>query len=212
MVKEKDDAWKTIVATRTPPTSVQGGGIDLNVNATNSGSPLERSEQHPARDRRADTQGWNQSLKRTVHRFRSIQNGPANAVLPAFYNYPRSASRVVIFDLGSITVQGTYQQIHGPPQAYKSMPHTWRDGWLAIEWDFSVMTGVYNLSIIDSSAVRISIRLCRNKRLRRVVAEAASAASAALAAEVLPSADLVRRTRVWTPWWRWSARIWRRKT
>jgi len=131
--------WKTIVATRTPPTSVQGGGIDLTSTPTNSGSHSNVPKQHPARDRRADTQGGIQSLKRTVHR--SARSNGRERGAPAFTTIPRSASR------GHLRsrldhVQGTNQQIMPTSRHTRAcLTLPCRDGWLAIEWTSPVMTG-----------------------------------------------------------------------
>ena len=74
---------------------------------------------------------------------------PANQLLASFFNYPAIPFPVVIFDFGTITVQGTYRQIMDHVRAYKNMPNylAVTDG-LRIDGTSPNLTGTYNLSIV----------------------------------------------------------------
>ncbi|MDR3691707.1 MAG: hypothetical protein P4L46_20175 [Fimbriimonas sp.] len=149
MVDAKAKAWAAYVATRTPGTSLKDGGIDLSVN------PWQLV---------VDTPKFRDSIQRAVNE--QVKKGgikvvtaplvplvdssiPANQILDSFYNYPSIKFPVVIFDFGTVTVQGTYKQIMDNVRAYKSMPHylAVADG-LRIDGTSPNLTGTYNLSIV----------------------------------------------------------------
>jgi len=172
MVTAKGKAWSAYVATRTPPTNLRDGGIDLSVNAWQLA---------------VDTPKFRDSIQRAVNA--QVKKGgvkvvnapmvpvvdstqPANEVLSSFYNYPAIKFPVVIFDFGTITVQGTYKQITDNVRAYKSMPHylAVADG-LRIDGTSPNLTGTYNLSIVG---------FIRSKTIPPAVNEGAAAASTGL--------------------------------
>lgn len=149
MVEAKAKVWQAVVATRTPATSLKDGGIDLSVN------PWQLA---------VDSRKFRDSIQRSLNT--QLKKGgvkvvsaplvplldasmPANQILASFYNYPAIAFPVVIFDFGTITVQGTYQQIMDNVRAYKFMPHylAVTDG-LRIDGTSPNLTGTYNLSIV----------------------------------------------------------------
>jgi len=148
-VQIKTDAWNGYVATKTPSPSLADGGINLNVN------PYQLT---------VDTQKYRNSIQRavdiqvkkggvTVVTAPSVR-GPADtddagALLAEYYNYPGLRFPVVIFDLGQVTVTGTYEQIMANVRSYKSMPRylAVTDG-LAISGTSPHLTGTYTLSIV----------------------------------------------------------------
>jgi len=149
MVNAKAKAWSAYVITRTPPTTVRDGGIDLSVNAWYLA---------------IDTPKFRDNIQRAVNA--QVKKGgvkvvnsplvplldptmPANQILASFYNYPAIKFPVVIFDFGTITVQGTYKQIMDNVRAYKYMPHylAVTDG-LRIDGTSPNLTGTYNLTIV----------------------------------------------------------------
>ena len=73
----------------------------------------------------------------------------AETLLASFYNYPAVPYPVLIFDFGTVTVQGTYKQIIDNVRAFKSMKRylAVTDG-LAITGTSPNMTGTYNLSVV----------------------------------------------------------------
>ncbi len=148
-VKAKDIAWQRFVATRTPSNKLSEQGIDLSVNAYQLG---------------IDTYTYRDNIQRAVNKqLRSggvkvlsaptIQmldpNAKVNTILTDFYNYPAIPFPVVIFDFGTITVQGTYSQIMNHLRAYKEMPNylAVSDG-LTLTGTSPLLTANYNLSIV----------------------------------------------------------------
>jgi hypothetical protein len=149
LVLAKATDWRSIAATRTPPDTLAAGGIDLNRNAFQL---------------TVDTKAYRNNIQRAVNaQVRKggvkVINGPyvqgvdpsapATSVLASFYNYPALGFPAVIFDLGTVTVQGTYGEIMKNIQAYKSMPHylAVTDG-LRIDGTSPNLTATYNLSIV----------------------------------------------------------------
>jgi hypothetical protein len=70
-------------------------------------------------------------------------------VLDAFYNYQSFNFPIVIENLGTIRVQGTYDQIIANVRAYKSMPHylAVTDG-LRIDGTSPYLVGTYQLTVV----------------------------------------------------------------
>jgi type II secretory pathway component PulM len=148
MMKVKDDAWQTVVQTSTPGKTVGSGGIDLSVDAFQLA---------------IDTQAFRNNIQRAVNA--QIKKGgvkvlqapeipvpdvnESNSLLASFYNFPALSFPVVIFDLGQIRVQGTYQQIMDNVRAYKNMPHYLAvcDG-LALTGTAPILTATYNVTIV----------------------------------------------------------------
>ena len=69
-------------------------------------------------------------------------------ILLSYFNYP-ALPPVVIFDLGTVTVQGTYQQISDNIKAWTRMPHflAVADG-LRLTGTSPQLTGTYSVSIV----------------------------------------------------------------
>ncbi len=149
MVDEKAKAWQRYVETRTPPTTLAQGGIDLNVNAWQLAvnTPKFRDSIQRAINVQLKKGGVKVINGPQVPMFDASM--PANQVLANFYNYPAIAFPVVIFDFGTITVQGTYKQIMDNVRSYKTMPRylAVTDG-LRIDGTTPNLTGTYNLSIV----------------------------------------------------------------
>lgn len=149
-VQAKAQAWNAYVATRTPENDVNRGGVNLAVN------PYQLT---------VDTQKFRNSIQRAVNvqvkkgGVKVVGTGPtvrgplntdqASTLLADFYNYPGIQFPVVIFDFGTVTVSGTYDQIMANVLSYKSMPRylAVTDG-LRITGTSPNLTGTYNLSIV----------------------------------------------------------------
>lgn len=149
-VQAKADAWNAYAATRTPETDVSRNGISLAVN------PYQLT---------VDTLKFRNSIQRAVNdqvkkggikvvqgpEVRSLANTDESGadVLADYYNYPGIKFPVVIFDLGTVTVQGTYAQIMANVRAYKTMPRylAVTDG-LVVTGTSPNLTGTYTLSIV----------------------------------------------------------------
>lgn len=147
-VKAVDVKWKQIVDIYTPPPSLPNG-IDLGVNAVQL--TVDTPKFRDAIQRAVDNQVKVGGVKVVVGPFipGPDPNAPANSLLESFYNYPAMPFPVVIFDLGTITVQGTTKQIFDNVRAWSRMPHylAVADG-LRINGTSPNMTGTYNLSIV----------------------------------------------------------------
>lgn len=139
--------WAALVPTKTPTTSLKQGGIDL--------------AEDPNR-LMLDVKIFRDSIQKAVNK--QVQaggvkviNGPTiplppsdpNSVVSGFFNFPAEPFPVVIFDLGQITVQGTYQQIEANMKAWTYMPNylAVADG-LSLTGTSPILTGTYNLSMV----------------------------------------------------------------
>jgi uncharacterized membrane protein YgcG len=147
MRNEAVQQWAAFVATNTPGTSLRDMGIDISVNQWQLA---------------IDSQKFRNSIQLAVnHQVKAggvkVVNGPliptadqnANTILSSFYNYPAIPFPVLIFDLGTVTVQGTYKQIMDNMAAWTKMPHylAVADG-LAITGTSPTLTGTYNLTLV----------------------------------------------------------------
>ncbi len=149
LIKAKAAEWNALSARRVPPVSVAAGGITLAQNA------FQLSE---------DTRRYRNSIQRAVNtqlRRGGVKvvngpmipapdaNGPANSLLQSFYNYPSAGFPVVIFDLGTVTVQGSYDRIMSHLRSFKSMPNYFAvtDG-LRLDGTSPNLTATYNLTIV----------------------------------------------------------------
>jgi hypothetical protein len=149
MVDAKANEWMKIASTRTPPVGVEHGGIDLSVD------PWHLSVDTP-KFRNNIQRAVNEQVKKggvKVLNAPLVQiidpNLPVNQILSTFYNYPALKFPVLIFDFGTITVQGNYKQILDNVRAYKNMPHylAVTDG-LRIDGTSPNLTGTYNLTVV----------------------------------------------------------------
>lgn len=146
-VRAKAEMWKRVVATNTPPRTVAAGGIDLAVSAYQL---------------TVDSQKFRDSIQKAVNAQLkkggvTVVNGPfipvpsenPGDILPTFYNFPTMQFPVVLFNLGGVTVQGTYSQILANMRAWRNMPNylAVADG-LAITGTSPRLTGTYNVSIV----------------------------------------------------------------
>lgn len=144
--KKAIDDWNAIAAVHTLPGNLDQGGIDLSMNSWRLAIVLPT---------------FRNSLQKMVNA-QVVQGGvkvitgptvPAppsdpNKVLATYFNYP-VLPPVVIFDLGTITVEGTYQQISDNMKAWARMPHFMAvsDG-LRLQGTAPKLTGTYQVSIV----------------------------------------------------------------
>ena len=147
MVNKEAAKWRSVVQVHTPGTSVASRGINLGVNAWQLV---------------VDTRAFRNNVQRAVNAQLhthgvTVANGPtvpfpddnAAGIVANYYNYPAIQFPVVIFDLGTVTVQGTYSQITSHVRAWSRMPRylAVADG-LAITGTSPNLTGTYNLTIV----------------------------------------------------------------
>lgn len=143
-----ENQWRQIVATRTPGGTLAQGGIDLNV---------------PGWQLTVDARKYRNNVQRAVNA-QLLRGGvkvldpapfvpePSDAsatILAEYFNYPAYQFPVVVFNLGTVTVQGTYEQIMNHVRSYKNMPR-----YLAVVHNLALtgtsptLTATYDLSIV----------------------------------------------------------------
>lgn len=146
LVREKEAAWNEVVATRTLPGR-SPVGIDLNQNDWQLAIEVRRF-------RNSAQRALNAQLKRGGV---TVVNGPSipmpepnsTAVLSNYFNYPAVSFPVLIWDLGAVTIRGTYKQISDHVRAWSRMPNylAVTDG-LQITGTSPMLTATYNLSLV----------------------------------------------------------------
>jgi hypothetical protein len=146
-VKLAESSWVRTVARRTPPASVEAGGINLAVDRYNLTVDARRF-------RNNIQNAVNRQLKSggvTVVQGPSVpfpSEDPAT-LLSTYFNYPDREQPVCIFDLGQVTVRGTFEQISNNIRSWSNMP-----GYLAVADGLAIsgtspnLTGTYNLTIV----------------------------------------------------------------
>lgn len=147
MVNEVAAKWQGVVEKKTPAPSLDRGGIDLSQNRWQL---------------TVDARSFRNNIQRAVNaQLRrggvTIVAGPqipfpsenATNIVETFFNFPSLPFPVVMFDLGTVTVRGTYDQINAHVRAWSSMPNylAVADG-LVLEGTTPVMLANYNLSIV----------------------------------------------------------------
>jgi hypothetical protein len=147
MVNEKAAEWQRVVARRTPPGNVAQGGINLAINRWQLV---------------VDARKFRNNIQRAVNRqLRKggvlVINGPqvpfpgesASTIMEGYFNYPAIAFPVCMFDLGTVTIQGTFDQIATNVQSWSYMPNYLAvvDG-LRITGTSPNLTATYTLSLV----------------------------------------------------------------
>lgn len=159
MVQAKADEWQKIVASRTPPN------IDLGKQAWQLAVDTQkyRNDIQIAVNHQVKTGGVLVIAGPTV----PLPDEDASKIVASYFNYPAIPFPVVIFDLGTITVQGTYEQIKENVSAWSSMPNylAVADG-LTLNGSGSVLTASYSVSMVG---------YIRGKKLYPVVPEGSGA-------------------------------------
>lgn len=147
-VERISSEWQMVVAEKTKPADLAEGGINLGVN------PWQLT-----RNARIYRDNVQRDINRQVKRGGvTVVNGPLVPqpseshldVLATYFNYPAATFPVAIFNLGTVTVEGSYEQIKANVQAWSSMPGylAVADG-LAIQGTGRELTGTYNLVVVS---------------------------------------------------------------
>lgn len=146
-VKEISDNWQRTVARRTPPQSVAAGGINLAVDryALTVDARRFRNMTQMAVNRQLRSGGV------------TVIQGPfvpeptddPNVILSSYFNYPPTEFPVAVFDLGQVTVRGTFEQIADNIRSWSRMPGylAVADG-LAIQGTSPELTATYNVTVV----------------------------------------------------------------
>lgn len=139
--------WQGVVAAKTPPADVASGGINLAVHRwklVNDAFVFRNNVQRAV----------NAQVKKGGVR---VVQGPlvpmptenATQIVETYFNYPAIRFPVAVFDLGQVTVQGTYSQITENMRSWAAMPR-----YLAVASDLQItgtsprLTGTYNVTVV----------------------------------------------------------------
>lgn len=140
--------WRSIVATKTPPTSVATRGINLGVGSYQLSVDSLKFRDNIQRALNYQLRKGGVKIIGSGPRIPTPDDSPA-AVLAGFYNYPAIPFPVLIFDLGTIRVQGRWQQIMDHIHSYRNMPN-----YMAVVHGLNItgtsplLTATYQLSMI----------------------------------------------------------------
>ncbi|MBI1331965.1 MAG: hypothetical protein GC165_03705 [Armatimonadetes bacterium] len=148
-VKDAEAAWLPTVVSRTPSEQTGSGGINVNVN------PYQLL---------LDTKKFRNDVQRAVNKqliYGGVKviagprvpgvddNDAPNQVMASYYNYPAIPFPVVIYDLGQVQIQGTYEQIMKNVRAWAGFPH-----YLAVTHNLQIngtaplLSATYDLSVV----------------------------------------------------------------
>lgn len=140
------DSFNLITASKTPSTSLATGGINLN---TNNVQLVVDSRKYRNNAQRAFNAQVRKGGVKIVSAPEIPMPGDDPMTIGDFYNYPALPFPVVVWELGSVTVTGTYQQIMRNVRDWKNMPHylAVADG-LSITGTSPNLTGTYNVTLV----------------------------------------------------------------
>jgi hypothetical protein len=149
LVEAENATWKTVSMEKTPPSTLAGGGIDIGedgaqlvVDSRHFRDSMQTAVNHQVRV------GGVKLISNPGPRVADPGESPST-ILAEFYNFPAIPFPVVIFDFGTITVEGTYEQITANVRAWAHMPNylAVSDG-LRLEGTSPHLQGTYALSIV----------------------------------------------------------------
>lgn len=171
-VEELDAEWQDIAARRTPPQSVEGGGINLAVNRYQLSVDALRFRNNVQRAVNAQMRRGGVTVVQGVQ----VPQPPEDpdGVVEAYFNFPGAAQTpVAIFDLGTVTVRGTYNQIRENVRSWTNMPNYLAvvDG-LSISGTEPELFATYNVQLVA---------FIRGDRVAAPVGAGAAAAAAGVA-------------------------------
>lgn len=146
-VKEQNDQWNQIVLRKTPATSFFAGGVDLATNRYDMTHLVRKFRNEVQRD-------VNNQMRRggvVVVQGPLVPAPPEDpsGVVANYFNYPAAGTPVAIFDLGQVTIRGTWEQISANIQAWSEMPNylAVADG-LTIAGTAPELTATYNVTVV----------------------------------------------------------------
>jgi hypothetical protein len=146
MAREQVQIWNAIAAKHTLPPTLAAGGIDLTLNGWQllTVMPDFRNSLQKQVNAQVKAGGVRVIAGPTI----PPPPDDPNAILSTYFFHP-GLPPVVIFDLGTITVEGTYKQITDNMKAWSAMPHflAVADG-LRLQGTSPKLTGTYSASIV----------------------------------------------------------------
>jgi hypothetical protein len=140
--------WNTIVAQKTPSESLANGGINIFRNPYQLVVDTAKYRNNAQRAFNAQLHAGGVKVVGTAPEIPQPSDNEKD-ILAAYYNYPAFSFPVVLWELGSVTVSGTYQQITRNVRAWSRMPRYLAvvDG-LRITGTSPNLTGTYNVTLV----------------------------------------------------------------
>ncbi|MGE0002396.1 MAG: hypothetical protein AB7F50_03750 [Fimbriimonadaceae bacterium] len=139
--------WQSIVAAKTPSADVGSGGINLAVQRwqlVNDAKSFRNNVQ-----RAVNYQVKKGGVIVVQGPFVPVPTDSATQLVESYFNYPAIRFPVAVFDLGQVTVRGTYDQITENMRAWKNMPkYLAVASGLQIQGTSPKLTGTYNVSLV----------------------------------------------------------------
>jgi hypothetical protein len=143
MVREKEAEWNEIVQVKTPPENTVNLGVtpfQLTVESKKFHNKLQA-----AVNQQVKAGGVEVVQGPTV----PVPTEDPNSIMASYYNYPAIGYPVVIFELGTVTVKGSYSQITENARSWKYMPNYLAvSGGLQISGTEPTLTGTYSLVLL----------------------------------------------------------------
>lgn len=140
-------AWQVFVAQNTPPSSVAQGGIDLSVDPWQLA--IDAPKFRDSAQRQINAQLRKGGVKVIAGPEVPAPDANSTALLASYFNFGQFTYPIVIWELGTVQVSGTYKQITENVRAWSHMK-----GFLAVVDGLSItgtgtpLTGTYNLVVV----------------------------------------------------------------
>lgn len=146
-IQEIGARWQEFVIAHTPQTGVANGGIDLSRDRWSL--TVDTLKFHDNVQRALNTQLKRGGIKVVSGPSVPMPPGSATNVVEDYFNFPAFNFPVAIFDLGQVTIEGSWSQIAAHMAAWRNMPNYMAvtDG-LAIRGLSPTLTATYNLTIV----------------------------------------------------------------
>lgn len=140
-------SWTTSLLQHSPGTSLASGGINIGENPFQLvvDAPKFRNDVQ----RQVNHQMKSGGVKVLVGPYVTDPPQESDSILATYFNYPAIPFPVVIFNLGQVQVQGTWDQIMKNYQSWGHMPNFFAvsDG-LQIAGTAPYLTGTYSVSVV----------------------------------------------------------------
>ncbi|MEQ1822687.1 MAG: hypothetical protein ABL949_09265 [Fimbriimonadaceae bacterium] len=147
IVLQKSAEWQVYVAKKTPPNSLGAGGIDLGVSSWQLVNDVPKFRDSVQRAVNAQSKSGGVKVLTGLNVPAPVLD--SKKLLSDYFNYPALPYPVVMWNLGQIRVQGTYEQIKANAASWKNMPNylAMSDG-LQITGVAPQLTGTYNVVLV----------------------------------------------------------------
>lgn len=145
-IREKAAAWNRIMSVHSLPASLAEGGIDLSVNSYQLTVDAPKFRNSVQRQLNKQLKVGGVEVQGPLIPFPSDD---ASSIQASYFNLSAFGFPAVLYNLGQVTVRGTYAQICENVRAWSRMPNflAVADG-LALSGTSPNMTGTYNLTIL----------------------------------------------------------------